>query len=186
VVRNGHHVPRKAYNIRLFDEELVEPKDESWKKAWRITEALIVAMNEEVLRARARFVLVTLTIPIQVDPMSRKKKRPSGRWARATCSIQSAVCASSESGSAFPSLRLLKSYKLAAVQWHVYFHGFANTAFGTGHFNERGHEIVADILTRELAPFLRESHHGKSPDAGELLPQLNFPWSPSGSPRLKQ
>ena len=111
MVRNGHHVPRKAYNIRLFDEELVEPKDESWKKAWRITEALIVAMNEEVLRARARFVLVTLTIPIQVDPMSRKKKRPSGRWARATCSIQSAVCASLESGSAFPSLRLLKSYK---------------------------------------------------------------------------
>src|SRR4030095_11215314 len=43
--------------------------------------------------------------------MSRKEKRSSGRWARATCSIQSAICASLGSGSAFPSLRLLKSYK---------------------------------------------------------------------------
>ena len=31
-------------------------------------------MNEEVLRARARFVLVTLTTPIQVDPDVAKRE----------------------------------------------------------------------------------------------------------------
>ena len=43
VVRNGHHVPRKAYNIGVFDEEFEEPKDEAWTEALRITEALIVS-----------------------------------------------------------------------------------------------------------------------------------------------
>ena len=53
VVRKAHHVPRKAYNIGLFDEELVEPKDEVLKEGWRITDALIIAMNEEYSSARS-------------------------------------------------------------------------------------------------------------------------------------
>ena len=87
----------------------------------------------------------------------------------------------------FPVITLAEELQVAAVQRHVYFHGFANTAFGTGHFNERGHEIVADILTRELVPFLPESRHGKAPEGADLLPSNSISrGSPSGSPGLKQ
>jgi len=178
VVRKGHHVPRKQYNIGLFDKELVEPKDEVWKEAWRITDALIIAMNEEVLRARARFVLVTLTTPIQVDPDVAKREKTQRALGASDLFYTERRLRQLGKRFGFPVITLAEELQAAAVQRHVYFHGFANTAFGTGHFNERGHEIVADILTRELVPLLPESRHGKALEGGNL--------SPSGSPGLKQ
>ena len=167
VVRKGHHVPRKAYNIGLFDEELVEPKDEVWKEAWRITDALIIAMNEEVLRARARFVLVTLTTPIQVDPDVAKREETQRALGASDLFYTERRLRQLGKRFGFPVITLAEELQAAAVQRHVYFHGFANTAFATGHYNERGHEIVADILTRELVPFLPESRHGKAPEGAD-------------------
>jgi lysophospholipase L1-like esterase len=187
VVRKGHHVPRQAYNIALVDKGLVEPKDEVWKEAWRITDALIIAMNEEVLRARARFVLVTLTTPIQVDPDVAKREETQRALGASDLFYTERRLRQLGKRFGFPVITLAEEVQAAAVQRHIYFHGFANTGFGTGHFNERGHEIVADILTRELAPFLPESRHGKAPEAGDLLPSNSISrGSPSGSPGLKQ
>jgi len=187
VVRKGHHVPRQAYNIAVVDKGLVEPKDEVWKEAWRLTDALIIAMNEEVVRARARFVLLTLTTPIQVDPDVAKREETQRALGASDLFYTERRLRQLGKRFGFPVITLAEELQAAAVQRHVYFHGFANTAFGTGHFNERGHEIVADILTRELAPFLQESRHGKVLEAGDLLPSNSISrGSPSGSPGLKQ
>lgn len=167
VVRKGHHAPSEVYNIGLFDESLVEPKDEAWKEAWRITDALIVAMNEEVLRARARFVLVTLTTPIQVDPDVAKREETQRALGVNDLFYTERHLRQLGKQFGFPVITLAEELQAAAVQRHVYLHGFANTAFGTGHFNERGHEIVADILTRELVPFLPESRYGKAPEGAD-------------------
>jgi hypothetical protein len=167
VLRKGHHVPSTAYNIGLFDEEFVEPKDEAWKEAWRITEALIIAMNEEVLRARARFVLLTLTTPIQVDPDVAKREEVQRALGVSDLFYTGRRLRQLGKRFGFPVIMVAEELQAAAVQRHVYFHGFANTAFGTGHFNERGHEIVADILTRALVPFLPESRHGKAPEGAD-------------------
>ena len=43
----------------------VEPRDENWKEAWRITEGLIQRMRDEVKEKGAKFLLVTLSNAIQ-------------------------------------------------------------------------------------------------------------------------
>ena len=142
-------------------------------------------MNEEVLRARARFVLVTLTTPIQVDPDVAKREETQRALGASDLFYTERRLRQLGKRFGFPVITLAEELQAAAVQRHVYFYGFSNTAFGTGHFNERGHEIVADILTRELVPFLPESRHGKAPEAGDLLPSNSISrGSPSGSPGL--
>jgi hypothetical protein len=51
------------------------PQNEAWAEAWRVTEALLVAMDQAVRMSGGQFVLVTLSNPLQVipDPKLREK-----------------------------------------------------------------------------------------------------------------
>jgi hypothetical protein len=41
--------------------------------------------------------------------------------------------------------------KKYAQEHQVYFHGFSNTAMGTGHWNERGNRFAACLIASKLA-----------------------------------
>ncbi|HYY43173.1 MAG TPA: SGNH/GDSL hydrolase family protein, partial [Pyrinomonadaceae bacterium] len=59
-----------AADAELGADNLVyrQPRDEVWQDAWRVTEALIVRMRDEVQSHGAQFVVVTLSNGIQVYP----------------------------------------------------------------------------------------------------------------------
>lgn len=143
-------LPGGSYELGLFDEEFLEPKNEVWKEAWSVTEAILGEMNKEVLRAGARFVLVTLTTPIQVDPDVAKRLAFERTLGASDLFYTERRLRRLGHELGFPVITLAEKVQEAASQTGVYFHGFPNTGLGTGHWNTRGHEIVSVILAKEL------------------------------------
>lgn len=54
--------------LGLDDAIYCKPTDQVWQEAWQVTEILIDTMHDEVTRKGAKFLIVTLTNGIQVDP----------------------------------------------------------------------------------------------------------------------
>src|SRR5262245_41149403 len=53
----------------------LEPRDENWREAWRITEDLITKMQDEVQQMGAKFLVVIGSNPIQVAPDPAVRQR---------------------------------------------------------------------------------------------------------------
>jgi hypothetical protein len=47
--------------------------------------------------------------------------------------------------------------KTYAQDHQVYFHGFPNTAMGTGHWNQRGNRFAAYLIAYKLAAMIAQS-----------------------------
>lgn len=123
-----------------------KPINEKWEEAWQITERLLVEINRECESHEAQFGIVSLSNAIQCDP--RKKVRddfleetqgtilfyPETR-------IQK-LCESEE----IPLVMLAPRFLEVAQKDGTYFHGFENTKLGTGHWNEEGHRLAAEII----------------------------------------
>ncbi len=67
----------KGGEVGLDNAVYSEPKDETWKDAWRVTEGLIAEMANEVRSHGASFWVVTLSTGIQVYPDTRRPRVPS-------------------------------------------------------------------------------------------------------------
>ncbi|HLR06383.1 MAG TPA: hypothetical protein VK117_11245, partial [Pyrinomonadaceae bacterium] len=63
-----------AEEIGMENMTYLEPSDDNWKEAWRVTEGLIKQMSDEVSQRGVRFMVVTLSNAIQVypDPVVRQ------------------------------------------------------------------------------------------------------------------
>jgi len=108
-------------------------------------------MNNEVLRSGGRFVVVALTSPIQVDPDVRKREQLQQTLGVNDLFYTERRLRQVGQHLGFPVITLAERMQMAATDRKVYFHGFPDTGLGTGHWNERGHQIAADILTKELS-----------------------------------
>jgi hypothetical protein len=148
--RRFQQTPGKPHELGLFDEEFLEPKNELWKEAWAVTEAIIREMNNEVRRAGARFLLVTLTTPVQVDPDVAKRLGFQRRLGVSDLFYTERRLRRLGEEVGFPVIMLAERLQQAASETGAYFHGFSNTRLGTGHWNSQGHEAVADILAKDL------------------------------------
>jgi hypothetical protein len=155
VLRAMQQQPNKSYEIGLLDEEFLEPKDEVWKEAWRVNDAILAEMNKEVLQAGARFVLVTLTTPIQVDPNVAKREQLQRSLGVSDLFYTERRLRQLGQMLGFPVITLAERLQHAATQSGEYLHGFENSGMGTGHWNERGHHLVAEILAEEIPGILK-------------------------------
>ena len=151
VIRALQKAPTQSHEIGLFDEEFLEPKNEVWAEAWRVNDAIIAEMNNEVLRTGGRFVVVTLTSPIQIDPDVAKREQLKQTLGVNDLFYTERRLRQFGQSRGFPVITLAEPMQAAATERKVYFHGFPNTGLGTGHWNERGHQIAANILTKELS-----------------------------------
>ncbi|MEO6201844.1 MAG: SGNH/GDSL hydrolase family protein, partial [Nitrospirales bacterium] len=50
----------------------------------------------------------------------------------------------------FPVLNLLYDFQQYAEQHHAHLHGFSNTKLGAGHWNEQGHELAAQLISKRI------------------------------------
>jgi hypothetical protein len=147
---------QNADNGAAADEELGtdnliyrEPKDAVWNDAWRVTEALMLRMREEVSNHGAKFVVVTLSNGIQVFP------EPGGRQAfmqrlgvkdlfypdqriRALCEREN-----------INVITLAPALQTYAEQHKVFLHGFGKD-LGNGHWNTLGHKVAGKMLADKL------------------------------------
>jgi hypothetical protein len=127
----------------------VEPRNQVWNDAWRVTEGLILAMRDEVTSRGARFVVVTLSNGPQVLP------HPASRQAFMTrLGIDDlfypdnrikALCLREN----IPIITLAPELQAYAEKSGAYLHGFGND-LGNGHWNAAGHRVAGELIAGKL------------------------------------
>jgi hypothetical protein len=134
----------------------VEPQDEAWRGAWRLTERLLIEMRREVEARGARFVVVTGSNPIQVYP------DPSARAAfLARLGPGADLLYPDRRFAEFGRREGLTVFTLAPeLQAHadrerVFLHGWPGD-LGNGHWNEQGHRLAGELLTQKLCEYLAQ------------------------------
>jgi hypothetical protein len=146
----GPHLDDMEYEIYR------EPRDEKWREAWRLTEALLRAMAVESAEHGARFAVVTLTNPIQVFPRPEVRAKFMEIFGISDLLYPDRRIRETGERHGFPVLTLAESLQAYADREHLYLHGFPQFAPGDGHYNATGHEAVgtriADWLARTVTP----------------------------------
>ena len=126
------------------------PAEPAWIEAWSSTESLFAALHSESTAAGARFAIVSLTTPMQVNPDRAAREAFARKLGVADLYYPDDRVAAWGAAHEVPVLALARPLREAAERDHVYFHGFANSKLGEGHWNEHGHGAAAE----RLAPFL--------------------------------
>jgi hypothetical protein len=134
----------------LDDQVFSAPQSEQWRSAWRVTERLIAEVKRIASSAGSEFLLVTLSVGIQVHP----DRATRDAFAR-KLGVQDLF---------YPERRLLELGRTEDIRVialapdlqrraetdRVYLHGFPNTRMGSGHWNEAGHAAAAELLAEKL------------------------------------
>jgi hypothetical protein len=130
------------------------PRDQDWRAAWSVTEAMIAAMRDDAAAHRVPFGVVVLTTGIQVHPDPAVRAVFMRKLGVTDLFYPGRRLAAVGQAAGIPVLDLGPPLQQLAVREHVYLHGSANTAPGEGHWNQKGHAaaapLIADWLCREL------------------------------------
>jgi hypothetical protein len=126
------------------------PTEDAWRKAWSVTEALLTEMKRESEKFGARFAVVSLTTPIQVDPEAAKRQAFAKALGVADLDYPDRRLAEASARDGIDFLALAPPLRELATREKVYLHGFTNTAPGEGHWNARGHRAAAKEIGRWL------------------------------------
>ena len=142
--------PAPVSEIGLGPSIYREPDDGPLKAAWTLTEALLSELAREVDAIGAHFAVVTLSNPAQVEPDRAKRERHQEALGVPHLFYPERRLAQWGERSSTRVFHVAPELQRRADEEQVFFHGFLNTALGTGHWNERGHRAVAEILFEKL------------------------------------
>ena len=126
-----------------------DPTDDTWRGAWRVTETLISTINREVKEHGARFLVVTLSNPIQVHPDTSAREAFMRRLGVPDLFYPDRRFKALGDREGFAVFNLAPELQAYAEQHKVYLHGFAPD-LGNGHWNERGHAVAGELLAQKL------------------------------------
>lgn len=137
-------------NSMGLDPELYrEPTDPAWQQAWQVTEDLIVEMNNEVVAHGAKFLLVTLSSEIQVDPDPAVRRAFMQRLGMQDLFYSDHRIERLAEAKGIPALILAPAFQAYAEQHKVYLHGFR--ADHQGHWNRLGHQLAGQMIADKIA-----------------------------------
>jgi hypothetical protein len=137
--------PTPAGDVGIDNQIYRVPKDQQWNEAWRVTEGIILKMNEEVRAHNAKFVVVTLSNGAQVLP------DPQARAAQLTyLGVEDIFYPDNRiknfaEANSIPVVTLAPALQTYAEQNHIFLHGFEHN-LGFGHWNQAGHKKAGEIL----------------------------------------
>jgi lysophospholipase L1-like esterase len=126
------------------------PADAGWRAAWAVTEAMIGAMDAESRRHGARFAVVSLSTPIQVDPSLAKRQAFARQLEVPDLFYPDRRLAALGHAAGIPVLALAPPLAGDAARTGRFLHGFPNTRPGEGHWNAAGHRAAARLLAAWL------------------------------------
>jgi len=156
-----------GHEAGLDDEVYGPPPDSRWSDAWTVTEDLIGVAAREAKAHGARFLLVTLSTPIQVYPDAAYRaaylKRVGGSDLFYTEHRLDALGARE----GFEVLNLAPSLQAYAEQHQAFLHGFSNTRIGTGHWNSLGHRLAGELIAHRLCDMI---HPAEQPGRSFSIP----------------
>lgn len=152
---------RAGHEPGINDRIYMPPLNATWQDAWRVTEAEIEMMHQDVIRHHARFLLVALGTGIQVYPDPAFRARYLKGVGASDILYPDEELARFGERHGFPVLNLVAPMQLYADSHHVFFHGFPNTAMGNGHWNELGNAFAGKLLAKYLCEmsFMQRNPH---------------------------
>ncbi|HXU46956.1 MAG TPA: hypothetical protein VN783_15615, partial [Thermoanaerobaculia bacterium] len=131
------------------------PADVDWRQAWAVTEALLAEMKRETRAHGARFALVSLTTPIQVDPDPGKRQAFAAQLGDADLDYPERRLGDFSRRAGIDFLPLAPPLRDLATRERAFLHGFPNTSPGEGHWNARGHREAARAMGAWLCGRMR-------------------------------
>ncbi len=126
-----------------------EPVGPEWEDAWRVTEALMVQMSDEVRAKRAEFLVVTGSMGIQVNPDSNVRQEFMNRLGIRSLFYPDDRIKALGEREGFRVLNLAPVLEDYATRNKVFLHG-ADETKGKGHWNEIGHRLAGELIGQEL------------------------------------
>jgi len=127
----------------------LEPKDDTWIEAWRITEGLLDTMRNEVAAHNAKFLVVTLSNGIQVVPNQQTRAAFMKRFGATDLFYPDKRIKDLGAKGGFAVINLGPDLLSYAEQNQVFLHGFGSD-LGSGHWNEKGHQIAGELLSQKM------------------------------------
>ncbi len=121
-----------------------------WHDAWRVTDGEVKMMNREVKEHGARFLVVTMTNGIQVDPNTRLRASYMKYIGVENLFYPDDHIRELGEHDGFAVLNLARPLQSYADERHVYLHGFTNTHFGAGHWNTEGHRVAGELIASKV------------------------------------
>ena len=138
------------------------PESDAWRDAWELTDRVLQAMQSESKMAGAEFVVVILNNSVEVHPDPEVTRSLAKKLGAADLNEPQRRIIASGQRYGFSVINLLEPMQKIARKDHVYFHGFANTQLGTGHWNEAGHATAGKLIAQELARLLKQTTSEKT------------------------
>jgi len=136
--------------IGLDDHIYLSYPPPEWERAWKTTEALISEINAESQKMGARFLLVTLTNPIQVLPDSNAVKAHASKLKEADLFYPEQRLKIYADKNNIEGVFLAEPFADYSSKQNVYLHGFPDIKEGFGHWNKEGHALAADQIAKYL------------------------------------
>ena len=140
---------RNAEDIGIDNMIYVEPRDEAWREAWGVTEALVKQIGAEVNQRGAKFLLVTLSNAVQVYPDQAVRQRFLQHIGSPTIFYPNLRLKSFADRERTDFLDLAQPMQAYADQNKVFLHGFGSD-LGNGHWNADGHRLAADLIAQKI------------------------------------
>ena len=122
----------------INSSNLYNPSGENWSKAWSITENIILLINNEIEKNKKKFILVTLSNPIQVDLDLNKSNNFTKLNNIEDIFYPENRLDNFSKKNSIKFVQIAKKMRETAVEKSIFFHGFDNTKMGEGHWNKSG------------------------------------------------
>lgn len=127
----------------------LEPAEENWREAWRVTEGLIKKMHDEVGQNGAKFVMVIGTNTIQVAPDPAVRQRFLDYVGTRDLLYPNRRLKALADHEQIDLLDLVEPMQANAEKNRVYLHGFGKE-LGNGHWNADGHRLAAELIAQKM------------------------------------
>lgn len=136
------------------------PPDAAWNEAWRVTEALVGTIADEVKAKERRFLMAMISASLQVHPDQAYRRSVQEALGIEDLLYPERRLRSLATERGFDMVELAPGMQARADRDGVYFHGFANTKMGSGHWNEDGHRLAGQLLSETICERWQAMHPG--------------------------
>lgn len=137
-------------SVAPTDNTYKPPPDRAWEEAWNVTEALIAQFAAEVRTSNSDFLLLTIPDPVAAHPDRAVRAGITTQLGIDDFSYPESRLSKLAAGEGFAVLHTRSALKQQAQDTGEYLFGFNSHNLGLGHFNERGHRFLAELLMRHL------------------------------------
>jgi len=132
----------------ISSEVFHAPISKDWRQAWRVTEALLVRMQDKIRERGKAFWIATLTSGLQVHPDKTLRQRYANSIGTADLDYPDRRIAAFGKQHHIPVITLLDPFREYVDAKGIFLHGFND--LGTGHWNEEGHKLGGAIIAERI------------------------------------